>query len=64
MERCGMYYKLYSMTINGVKLYFIGRIKDGGYRWVYRNSEDAVDRFEALERHAEKYVCDLPNWEE
>lgn len=54
-ERRGIYFKLFSLTINGVTYFFIGSIKYGGFQWVYRNSEEAVDMFEKLERRAEKH---------
>lgn len=56
-ERNGNYYKLFSMKINGIIYYFIGSIQRGGFQWVYRKPEEAVDMFEKLERHAEKYDC-------
>ena len=55
MERMGKYYKLYSMNVNGIKYYFIGSIKKGGFMWVYTDNEKAVDMFEKVERHAEKH---------
>lgn len=64
-DRIGLHFKLFSLTVNGIKYYFIGSVQNGGFRYVYRKSEDAVDMFEKLERHAEKYdVCDLPDWED
>lgn len=55
MERIGKYYKIFSMNMNGIKYYFIGSIRNGGFQWVYRKSEDAVDMFEKVEKHAEKH---------
>lgn len=49
-ERKGTYYKLFSMNINGVKYYFIGSVKYGGYRWVFKTLEQAVEVFEEIEK--------------
>lgn len=54
-ERIGKYHKLWKMRINGCDYYFIGSIKNGGFKWVFRNPEQAVDMFEKVEAHAEKY---------
>ena len=53
-ERTGKYYKLFSLTIEGTKFYFIGSITRGGAQWVYRRSEDAVDTFEKLEEQGKE----------
>lgn len=53
--RNGKYYKLYSMNVNGIKYYFIGSIKKGGFHWIYKNQESAVEMFEIAEKDAEKH---------
>lgn len=49
-ERIGNYYKLFALNINGVRYYFIGDKTTGGFQWVFRNSERAVEMFERLEK--------------
>lgn len=49
-ERIGNYYKLFTLNINGVRYYFIGDKTTGGFQWVFRNSEQAVEMFERLEK--------------
>lgn len=39
------------MEINSITYYFIGSIKNGGYRWVYTDYEKAVDTFETHGRY-------------
>lgn len=45
---------------------FVCNIEKGGFEWVYRNKEDAVDMFEAAEKDAEEYQVlskqDVENW--
>ena len=53
-ERIGKYWILSSMNVDGVKHYFISSKKIGDIRWVYTDSEKAVDKFEEVENRAEK----------
>lgn len=54
-ERVGNYFRLFIVKINGVWYYFIGDKTTGGFQWVFRNSEQAVEMFEKLEQDAVKY---------
>lgn len=57
-EKVGRYYKLFALKINGIRYYFIADMtfgNNGGFQWVFRNSEQAVEMFEKLEQSAVKY---------
>lgn len=53
-ERLGEHYKLFSLEINGIKYYFIGRRGEKGFMLLFDKSEQAVDHFEMLERNYER----------
>lgn len=50
-ERIGKYYKLFTLNVNGIRYYFIADKSAGGFQWVFRTNEQAVEIFEQLERH-------------
>ena len=52
-ERIGNYYRLFTLKINGVMYYLIGRRNEKGFSLLYDKSEKAVEMFELLEKQRE-----------
>lgn len=49
-EIIGKYYRLFTMKINGIKYYFVGRLNEKGICFMSDKSEQAVIAFDLLEQ--------------
>lgn len=49
-ERIGEHYRLFTMKINGIRYYLIGKRNEKGFCFLSDKIEQAVEMFEQLER--------------